>query len=125
MTIESSASSPTLSTSSGYLWPAFFVLGLPLLCGILFVISTFVSARHNVQVWRQEFQNAFDAQCPHLESSIRDGQGKVYLDAYLSEYAWEDGQLACYSNGATTNCTCRLGDGSEVSDPAPPGDTLK
>ena len=95
------------SLSDAYVWPALVVIVLPILCGCLFITWTFFTARHDVGVWRGEFQGAFDRQCPDTGINIMGGEGTVYLDAYRAQYEWVGPGIArCYGDGRSINCTC-------------------
>lgn len=90
------------------LWFMWLVLLLPVLCGCLLMVYTYLDSRDNVRVWRGEFQFALDTQCPHLDIDIVGGTGKVYLDAYRYDYQWVGEGVTCESNGKRTLCSCRL-----------------
>lgn len=95
-------------TRNSYCYPALLLLGLPCLCGMIIIFSTWLDARHNVSVWRKEFQYALEQQCPQRTFDVEGGEGEVYLDAYLLDYQWvgEKG-VTCSSNGRTVGCSCR------------------
>lgn len=95
------------SLSSLYLLPALFIFGVPLLCGCIIITATFVQARHDVSVWRQEFQLALDAQCPDTDVDIVGGAGDVYLEAYQLQYQWTNNAITCNSDGRVVRCSCR------------------
>lgn len=109
----------------GFVWPSVILLGLPVLCGLIFIFYTFATAKHNVEVWRNEFQIEINQQCPHINTNIVGGEGRVYLDAYLMQYEWDGDGINCYSNGTTTNCTCRDDAGLIELEPIPPETTNK
>ena len=95
-----------LTPGRTYIWVMSILLGMPVLCGVIVVTTTFVSARNDVRVWRGEFQYALDQQCPGHGFQVTDGEGKVYLDAYQFDYQWESGKEACMSDGQIVRCTC-------------------
>lgn len=93
--------------SNSYIYPAVVLLGLPCICGVIVILSTWIDARHNVKVWREEFQYALDQQCPQLEVDVVGGEGDVYLDAYQLDYQWIGDGVTCVSNGRRVGCSCR------------------
>jgi len=83
------------------------IFGIPVICGLIVIVLTFVDARESVQVWRSEFQFALDVQCPDESIDIMDGAGRVSLDANQLDYQWARGDLSCESDGRVIRCSCR------------------
>lgn len=101
---------PNTTSGSAATYLLLILVGLPILCGAIVTISTWVRAQHDVDIWRGEFQRAVDVMCPTEDVDIVGGEGKVYLNAYALEYTWEvgsdDDYLFCQSDGRVVRCSC-------------------
>jgi|GEM_PF-5327465 len=103
------------SLSNLFVYPAVVIFVLPVVCGALIIVSTFMQAQNDVQTWRAEFDMALQQLCSAediQDINVSGGDGRVYLDAYQLDYQWIDAELSCTSNGRTINCSCNE---SEVS----------